>query len=143
MYRPRMISGPRRLRPYLLLCSPFLSVKLCIRCTRRNRKCRSSASRLVTVPTELLPTAPFLSEWAKCQPGSIRNGGTVLPIANLMADSESGSPDSYLSFLVTIHLSRLVSEIFACDRQTGGQTDNADHCYSCPPHCGGPAENMV
>jgi len=34
-----------------------------------------------------------------------------------MADSVSGSPDSYSSFLVTIHLSRLVSEIFACDRQ--------------------------
>jgi len=40
---------------------------------------------------------------------------------NLMADSESGSLDSYSSFLVTIHLSRLVLEIFACDRQTDGQ----------------------
>jgi len=39
-----------------------------------------------------------------------------------MADSESGSPDSYSSFLVTIRLSRLVSEIFACDRQTDGRT---------------------
>jgi len=28
------------------------------------------------------------------------------------------SPDSYSSFLVTIRLSRLVSEILACDRQT-------------------------
>jgi len=35
-----------------------------------------------------------------------------------MADSESGSPDSYSSFLVTIRLSRLVS-----DRQTDGWTD--------------------
>jgi len=38
-----------------------------------------------------------------------------------MADSELGSSDYYSSFLVTIRLSRLVSEIFACDRQTDGQ----------------------
>jgi len=68
--------------------------------------------RLVTVPTDPFttltsPTGPFLSEWAKCQPGNTQNGRTVLPIANLMADSESGSPDSYSSFLVTICLSRL------------------------------------
>jgi len=92
--------------------------------------------RLVTVPTDPFtiftsPIGPFLSEWAKCKPGNTQNGGTILPIANLMADSESGSPDSYLSFLVTIRLSRLVSEIFACDRQTDGQTDDADHYYSC------------
>jgi len=41
---------------------------------------------------------------------------------DLMANSELGSPDSDLSFLVTICLSRLVSEIFARDRQTNGQT---------------------
>jgi len=35
-----------------------------------------------------------------------------------MSDSESRSQVSYLSFQVTICLSRLVSEIFACDRQT-------------------------
>jgi len=56
-----------------------------------------------------------------CQPGNTQNGGTVLPIARLAVDAESGSPDSYSSFLVTICLSRLVSEIFACDRQTDGQ----------------------
>jgi len=55
------------------------------------------------------------------RPGNTQNGGTVLPIANLMADSESGSPDSCSSVLVTIRLSRLVSDIFACDRQTDGQ----------------------
>jgi len=60
--------------------------------------------QLVTVPTDpfttfTIPTGPFLSEWVKCQP---RNGGTVLPIANLMADSESGSPVPQLSFLVTV-----------------------------------------
>jgi len=44
-----------------------------------------------------------------------------------MAASESGSPDSYSSFLVTIRLSRLVSEIFACDRHTDGRSDNAGH----------------
>jgi len=60
---------------------------------------------------------------------------TVLPIANLMADSESGNPSSYLRFIVTVGLSHLVSEIFVCDRQT----DNADHYYSWPPHCGVPA----
>jgi len=57
------------------------------------------------------------------------NGGTVLPIANLMADSESGSPSSYSSFLVTTSLSRLVLEMFACYRQT----DNENHYYSWPP----------
>jgi len=77
--------------------------------------------QLVTVPTDPFtaftrPTGPFLSEWAKCQPGNTQNGRTVLPIENLMADSESGSPVSYSSFLVTIGLSRLVLEIFECDR---------------------------
>jgi len=43
------------------------------------------------------------------------------------------------SFLVTTGLSRLVSEIFACDRQM----DNADHYYSWLPHCGGPANNTA
>jgi len=51
------------------------------------------------------------------------------------ADSESGSPYSYSSFLVTIRLSRRVSEIFACDRRA----NNTDHHYRWPPHCGGPA----
>jgi len=60
----------------------------------------------------------------ECHPGNAQHGGTVLPIANLMADFESGSPVSYSSFLVTIGvgLSGLVSEIFACDRRTDGQT---------------------
>jgi len=53
------------------------------------------------------------------------------------ADSESGSPISYSSFRLTIRLSRLVSEMFACDTQTDGQPDNMDHYYS----CGGPANN--
>jgi len=79
------------------------------------------------------PTGQFLSELAQCQLGNTQNGGTVLPIANLMADSESGSPSSYSRFIVTISLSRLVSEIFTRDRQT----DNADHYYSWPPRCGG------
>jgi len=48
-----------------------------------------------------------------------------MPIANLMADSESGSPDSYSSFLVTIRLSRLASDIFACDRLKDRQTTRA------------------
>jgi len=82
---------------------------------------------LVTVPTDPFttstsPTGPFLSEWANCQPGNTQNGRTVLLIANLMADSESGSPNSYSSFLVTICLSRLVLEIFTCDRQTDRET---------------------
>jgi len=51
-----------------------------------------------------------------------QNGETVLAIANLMADSESGSPSSYSHFIVNIDLSRLVLEIFVCDRQTERQT---------------------
>jgi len=29
------------------------------------------------------------------------------------------------------------------DKQTGGQTDNADHYYSWPSHCGGPANKLI
>jgi len=50
-----------------------------------------------------------------------KNGGTVLPTVNLTADSESRSLDSYSSFLVTICLSYLVSQIFMCDRQMDRQ----------------------
>jgi len=76
-------------------------------------------------------------------PVNAQNGGTFLAIVNLMADSESGSPDSYSSLLVTICLSHLVSEVFTCDGQTDRQTDNADHYYSWPPHFGGPANNAI
>jgi len=55
---------------------------------------------------------------------------TVLPVAKLMADSESETPISYLCLIVTIAPSRLVSEIFACDAQTDRRTDTADHYYS-------------
>jgi len=41
----------------------------------------------------------------------------------LMTDSESGSPVSYSSFLVTIRQSRWVTEIFTCNRQTNSRTD--------------------
>jgi len=44
--------------------------------------------------------------------GNTQNGRTVL----LLTDSESGSPVSYSSFLVTTCLSRLVSKIFTHDR---------------------------
>jgi len=82
--------------------------------------------RLVTVPTDLFttftrPTGPFLSEWAKCQPGNTQNRGTVLPIANLMAHSESGSPASWSPLIVTTGLWSLLWEIFASDRQTDSQ----------------------
>jgi len=79
--------------------------------------------RPVTVPTDPFtrPTAKFLSECAKCQPGNTKNGATILPIANL-ADSEFGNPVSRSSFLVTICVSHLVSEIFACDGQTDRRT---------------------
>jgi len=47
------------------------------------------------------PTAPLLSQCVKCQAGNTQNGETVLPITNLVADSESGSTYSYSSFLVS------------------------------------------
>jgi len=67
--------------------------------------------------------------------------GIVLPVANLMADFASG----------TAGLSRIVSEIFACDTLTDNRTDrewwceiiatrteNANRCYiSCLPFRGG------
>jgi len=84
----------------------------------------NATQRLVMVPTAPLTRriCLCLSQWMNCRPGNTQNGGTVLPIASLMADSELESPDSYSSFLVTIRLCRLVSEIFACDRQRDRQT---------------------
>jgi len=82
---------------------------------------------------------PFLSEWVKCQAGNTKNGGTVLLIANLMADSESGSPDSYSRFLVNIRLSLSFRDIRVW--QTRRQT-SVDHYFSWPPHCGGPANRL-
>jgi len=71
--------------------------------------------------------------------GNTQNGGTVLPIANLVADSELVSPVSYSSFLVIICLSHLVSEMWQTDRQT----DNANsHPQKKSWHCGGLANNV-
>jgi len=80
------------------------------------------ASWLATLPSacDAVFTVQFIRE---SDPKTLQNGETVLLIANLMADSESGSPDSYSSFPVTIRLCRLVSEIFACDRQIEGPMD--------------------
>jgi len=112
---------------------PFLSVKLCIQwCTHVHDECLDWCLFPLIHSLGQLPISVWMG---KCQSGNTQNGGTVLPIVNLMADSKSGSPDSYSSFLVTIRLSLLVSGIFACDRQM----DNADHYYSLPPHCGGAA----
>jgi len=52
--------------------------------------------------------------------GNAQNGGAVLPVAKMMADSEPETPISYCRFIA---LSRIVSEIFACDTQTDRQTD--------------------
>jgi len=78
--------------------------------------------------------------------GGVLSGDSETPkmaepsIANLMADSESGSPVSYSSFVVTIAFSRLVSEISSVThRRTDRHTDNADHYYSWHPHCDWPA----
>jgi len=63
------------------------------------------------------------------------------------SDSESGNPVSYLSLIVIIPLSHLVSEIFACNTQTYRWTDNAEShtndtiTHSWRPHCGGPTNN--
>jgi len=83
--------------------------------------------QLVTDPTDTFTTftcstSQFLPEWAKRRPRNTQNGETVLSIANLVADSQSKSQSSYLRFIVIIRLSRLVSEIFACDSQTDRQT---------------------
>jgi len=98
--------------------------------------------QLVTVTTDPFTTftrstGPFLYEWAKCQPRNTQNSGTVFPIVNLMADSESGSP-----FLFKFHSNhRSISLSFGDIHvwQTDRQMDNADHYYSWYPHCGGPA----
>jgi len=73
--------------------------------------------RPVTVSTAPFtkPDPYFCHKWVKCQPGNTQNGGTVLKIANLMENFESVSPDYYSNFLVTILLSRSVSETLARD----------------------------
>jgi len=58
--------------------------------------------------------------------GNAQNGKTILPVANLMADSESGSLVSYSSKHRSV--SRNLGHI--CVWHTDGQTDNADHYYS-------------
>jgi len=63
----------------------------------------------------------FLAETAQ-------NGRTVLLIVNLIADAESGSPDSHSSFLVTIHLSQFWRYLHVTDRRV---SDNADHLVTC------------
>jgi len=103
-----------KLNPTLLFYFTFYLFGGCVR-TQRTTCLRAwvPTGDCYTDPftTFTSPTGPFLSEWAKCQPGNTQNGGTVLQIANLVADSESGSPVSYSSFLVTVCLSCLVSEI--------------------------------
>jgi len=73
------------------------------------------------------------------RPENTQNGGTVLQIANLTADFELESTNSHSSFLVTIRLSRLVSEIFTCEDT---QTDNMNHYYSWLLQCDGPANKL-
>jgi len=78
---------------------------------------------LVTVPTDPFttftrPTAVWIGEvptW------NTQNGGTILPIANPLADSELVSPVSYSSFLVTTGLSLSFGDIrvWQTDRQCG------------------------
>jgi len=49
-----------------------------------------------------MPNGPFLPEWVKCQPRNTQNGGNELPIANLMADSESGQTDGQTMQTITL-----------------------------------------
>jgi len=81
-----------------------------------------------------LTKVPHFCHNGRCRTGNTQNGGTVLPIANLMTNSESGSPVSYSRFIVSIGLFCLVS--------AHRRTDNTDHYYSCP-HYGGPANKKV
>jgi len=84
----------------------------------------STRARPIGFPRVLLhgykSAAPLYSLSERKRPRNIQYGGIVLPMANLIADSDSGNPDYYWTFLVTIRLSRLVWEIFAW--QTDGQT---------------------
>jgi len=50
--------------------------------------------------------------------GNAQNGGTVLPVANLIADSKSGTLLSYSRLIITQALYCVVLEIFTCDTRT-------------------------
>jgi len=97
-------------------------------------------SRLVTVPTDPFtrPSAPFMCEWAKCQPRNTQNGRTVLLIVNHDGRFWIGK-SRFLYELPSNHTS--ISLSFGDVRLW--QTDNANHYYSWPPRCGGPAKNTV
>jgi len=90
------------------------------------------------------PTAREEGVRVRCVVGNAQNGGTVLPFANLMADSEPETQISYSSSTVTVTLSHLVLYIFTCDTQTDGQTDNVYRLILWlvqSPHTGGPAND--
>jgi len=92
-------------------------------------------SRLVTVPTDPLttftsPTGPFLSEWAKCQPGNIQDGETYFRsrIWWQMLNVEAKFVFEFLSNDMFISLSFGDIRMWLTDRRT----DNTDHYYSWP-----------
>jgi len=58
-----------------------------------------------------------------------------------MTYSEPESQIPYSSFLVTIRLSRLVSEMFVRDRQTDGRA-LVGRTTQLHPYCGGPANEV-
>jgi len=84
--------------------------------------------RLVTVPSVPLTRSSSLCllQWAKCRPGNAQIGGTLLPIVNLMADSEWGSPLSYSSFLLIICL--ICLSLSFGDWWMDGQTMQTHYC---------------
>jgi len=67
-----------------------------------DKKISDITHRPVTAPNAPFTnqSSPYLSQSAKCRIGNTQNGGTVLGKSD--ADSESGSPVSYSSFLLTI-----------------------------------------
>jgi len=99
-------------------------------CTLRNFS--QMTHRPVTIATAQL-TGPSTLCLSQCANADSETPRMVEPIAYLMADSESGSPNFYSSFLARIRSSRFVSEIFACNRQTDRQTTRTI-TISRPPH---------
>jgi len=64
---------------------------------------------------------PATAKAPQFRPQNAQIGRIVLPVANLTTDSESETSVSYSRLIVIVALFRLVSEKFACDRQTDGR----------------------
>jgi len=118
--RPKQNSKQRPLAAEFYFRFQFQHVLLQDTCTYDHIKFQRNDTQTTEVPT-----VPFTKPDAHvCHNEWSADPETPKMVKSyLMADSESGSPVSYSSFLVTTCLFRLVSILFIRDRQMNKETD--------------------